>query len=156
VGALALLDGALIRRRRTELALSLRALAAQCGVAAPVITAVENDRNHHDLSIGFVVKLATALALDPAQFILATASHDEGCTDADGASVSPIGTSTDGPGSDAAAVGALLHSTGVLTPVATLSEVLGWPSGSAPRRLSKLSTPSCGVWVYGFIVCRAS
>jgi hypothetical protein len=56
----------MIRRRWAELALSLRALAAQCGVAAPFIIAVENDRNHHDLSIGFVVKLARALALDPA------------------------------------------------------------------------------------------
>jgi transcriptional regulator with XRE-family HTH domain len=75
-----ILDGALIRRRRQELALSHRELARSLGVTSIVVFAAEKGTNHDALSLGFVVKLAAALAVDVVDLVggsAAVAGADE-------------------------------------------------------------------------------
>jgi transcriptional regulator with XRE-family HTH domain len=123
-----LLDAAVIRHRRAELGISSRVLAAQCGVTPPSIAALEAGTNHNDLSVAMLVKLAKALALDPSDIILSSGVV-EAIEKADSAPHVEEPSSVD-VGTDRATVGAILFTTGVLTPLATLCEVLGW---SPPR-----------------------
>lgn len=129
------IDSGLVRRRRTELALSLRALAAATGVAAPQLVALEHGRNHPDLTLGFLHRLADALALDITDLL--RNPTPEPARD-DPTSETPTSEDFDLE-RDAATVGSVLHATGVLTPIATLADVLGWPDERTNRALDTLA-----------------
>lgn len=114
-----MLDHSLIHRRRTELGLSQRALAAQINSTGSFVRNLESGGNTRDLSLVQVARLADALALDITEIL--QSRPDE----------APAGPGTGGDdrgehGGDPAAVGALLHAAGVLTPIAALAEVLDW------------------------------
>lgn len=57
------LDTALITRRRIELGLSQRALSAECGFTNVTISLLESGRNHEELTIRKLGRLADALGL---------------------------------------------------------------------------------------------
>lgn len=130
VGAAAvILNGTLARRRRVELCRSVRQLAADLGVSGAVITAMEAGSNHKDLSVGFVQRLAAALALDPTTLWITDRAGTRPDVD------------------DAAAVGAVLHASEILTPVATIAEILDWPLDRVDSALDTLDAalPAVGL-----------
>lgn len=114
-----ILDVELIRRRRVEVGLSHRAVAAGLGVTSSVIKRLETGTNHLDLTVGQLTRLAELLAVDVADLIATTRPNPDGA-DHSPAEVSP---SDD----DAAIVGSLLAATKVLTPTTAIAEATGWP-----------------------------
>lgn len=103
------LDIDLLRRRRRELALSQRAVAAACDCTTPVIVSLEAGRNHDELTVAFLTRLADTLAVD-IRSLHQTADPAEPSERTD----------------DPATVGSALVATGVLTPITGLAESLGW------------------------------
>lgn len=59
-----ILDGGLVRRRREELGLSMRALAAQLGTSGPTIARLEAGNDHDDIPLGLADRLADAISVD--------------------------------------------------------------------------------------------
>ena len=103
-----ILDGSLIRRRREELGYSARTLASALGVTGAVITALERGGNHADLALRVVQRLGQLLGVPPRRLFV---DQDPGHGP---------------PATDVATVVALLHLTGVLTPVETVAAALRW------------------------------
>lgn len=58
-----------IRSRRLALGLSVRAFARAVGVSPMTVTALENGRNHEDLSLRLVCRIAAALDLELASLL---------------------------------------------------------------------------------------
>lgn len=106
----ALLDIALMRRRRAELGISLRMLADQIGVTAPTYTAIENGHRHAELELGVLLRLSRALGVAVSDLVIG----EEQPADADEVS------------DDAAELGAVLALSDTLTPAGSLCEILGW------------------------------
>lgn len=104
-----------IKRRRAELGLSTRALASATGTTASGLRALERDVNQGGVTLGFLARLARALSCELADLFARTGTEpasDEAPTD---------------PRGDGARLGTVLHTTGVLTPIAALVEITGWP-----------------------------
>ena len=126
-----ILDTHLIRRRREVLGLSVRAVAARLGVVGAVVRRIEASENHPDVNLGQVTKLAEILNVDVTTLFAPAAPpdpggrHDEGRDEGRG----------DG---DVAALGALLHAAGVLTPAAALRDALDWDKARLDRGLAAL------------------
>jgi DNA-binding XRE family transcriptional regulator len=109
-----LLDVDRIRRRRVELRLSQRTVAAAIGTASGVVDGIERGTNHRDLTVAQLARLADALGLDVVDLF---------------ATPPPGGDSDSGSGSgsdDAAVLGAMVELAGILTPVTALAEAAGW------------------------------
>lgn len=117
----ALLDCELLRRRRRELGISLRALAKALGATPPVIVALERGDNHGDLPLSQVLALAEALALSPAELFAAPPGTPLAEPAPKGASEGPA----DAAERLAPVLAALLHTTGVLTSREALAEATG-------------------------------
>lgn len=106
------LNSEFIKRRRVELGLSNRALASAIGTTGSGLRALDRDASQGELTLALLERLAGALACDLVDLI---------------ATSSPTGPVGDDPDDgDAAVLGQLLHTTGVLTPIAALAEVTGW------------------------------
>jgi transcriptional regulator with XRE-family HTH domain len=105
---------------RTNLRISVRHLADTLGVAVTVIARLEDDANHDDLPLSFVVRLADALAVDIHHFILTPPTQ-------------PVSRE------DGATVGALLAETDVLTPIETLAAALQWDLTRTEAALTQLA-----------------
>lgn len=122
----ALLDCELLRRRRRELGISVRTLAAAIGATSPVIVALERGDNHGDLPLSQVLALAGALGLPPAELLTpantTTAAQDDGSA---AEQLAPV-------------LGALLHGTGVLTSLEALAEATGHDLPTIDRALCRL------------------
>lgn len=104
-----ILNGTLVQQRRRDLGLSHRSLAKHLDVSGSVIAGIENGTNHATLTVGFLVKLASALGVD------VTVLHQN--------SRGPVGTRDD---SDLVArLGALLVTVDSLIAVDALAEALG-------------------------------
>ena len=110
-----LLDVDRIRRRRVELRLSQRTVAAAIGTAAGVIVGIERGTNHRDLTVAQLARLADTLGLDVVD-LFATPAPAAGTTD----------TETDTASDDAEVVGAMVELAGILTPITALAEAAGW------------------------------
>jgi transcriptional regulator with XRE-family HTH domain len=108
------LDTALIRRRRAELGISVRAAAESIGLSGPTFTRLESGIDHGGLELVVVVRLASLLGVSLDQLIV------QG-----GRDVASSGE-TAGDATDVAALGAVLFATQTHTPVGTLCEVHGW------------------------------
>jgi transcriptional regulator with XRE-family HTH domain len=119
-----LLDSTLIRRRRLALALSERELATRTGSTAQLLHSLETDRNHTELTIAFLVRLAAALGLHVHELLLTTPNPDNDPTPGpkDGQDDAPGGASP----ADVAAAGALLATARTRTPIQVLAESTGW------------------------------
>ena len=117
-----ILDTERIRRRRVELKLSQRTVASALGTASGVVVGIEAGTNHPDLTIAQLARLAEVLAIDVADLFSRprTPELDEGLDD------------------DAAVVGALVWTAGVLTPVTALAEAAGWPLARTNTALDDL------------------
>lgn len=63
------INARLVRRRRDQLAVPLRALATAVGVAPSVIVTLEQGRNHPQLTFGHLARIADALAVDIAELL---------------------------------------------------------------------------------------
>jgi transcriptional regulator with XRE-family HTH domain len=125
-----LLNTELLRRRRAELGISLRAIADQVGIGAPAYAVLENGHGHANLELGVVVRLARTLGLDIGDLVLTEdGSHTERTE----------------PGDDAAALGALLSATAALTQSGALCEALGWPLERLQAAKSVLEQRLAGV-----------
>jgi transcriptional regulator with XRE-family HTH domain len=106
------LDTALIRHRRAELGLSVRAVASVLGVTGTRYTAIESGLGNLGIDLGTLVRLRDSLGLSVAELIASTTdSSDEVAADV---------------AVDVKTLGALLLTLGELTLVGTLMEVLGW------------------------------
>jgi transcriptional regulator with XRE-family HTH domain len=131
VSSISLIDGALVRRRRSELGISVRTISAICGVTAPIITRIESGANHSEMSLDLLYKLAGALALDPAQLLLP-----------------PPGVSSADPRpDDVVQLGALLYSSERMISISALAELLSWPQSRVKVAADTLDTKlrSCGL-----------
>lgn len=115
-----------LRARRAELGLSVRAIAAEAGLTGNGYVALEKGYGHDALSYGTVVRLARVLGLTLDELVAdKPASNEEE--------------------DDAAALGVLLYSIGTLTPVGALTEVLDWPLDRLHRAEGELARRLEGV-----------
>jgi DNA-binding XRE family transcriptional regulator len=105
-----LLDTALLRRRRVELGVSIRALADQVGMSPPAYTALENGHGHGTLELAVLVRLSRALGVDVNELVRGTGNTQ------------PADEQSD----DAASLGAVLSAVGAPTLAGALCESLGW------------------------------
>ena len=135
-----ILDADLIRRRREELGLSLRAVAARLGVVGAVVRRIEAGENHPDLAVGHLTKLAEIINVDVATLFAPTAPVDGAAN----ASAASDGEAGDDAG-DVAALGALLHAAGVLTPAAALRDALDWDKARLDRALTALDAQAATI-----------
>lgn len=115
------LDAALIRRRRAELGLSTRTVAKHVRVSPNVIVAIEAGTNHDDISVAHLYRLADVLAVNVTTLLLSARPPQ-----------------TVGDDEDVAAVGSLLHATGVITPLDALADALGWEAARLEQALDGL------------------
>lgn len=124
-----ILDADLIRRRRDELRLSQRQLAAQLGVTGAVVRGLEAGTNHTTVSVGLLDQLARALAVDPGTLFARTGDADETA------------------GSDAATLGAALRAVDTSIPVTVLADQLGWDRDRIHAAIAELAEqlPRCGM-----------
>jgi DNA-binding XRE family transcriptional regulator len=111
-----LLDVDRIRRRRVELRLSQRTVAAAIGTAAGVVVGIERGTNHRDLTVAQLARLADALGLDVVDLFATPTPADD---------TTETAPEADGP-DDAAVLGAMVELAGILTPVTALAEAAGW------------------------------
>lgn len=114
-----LLDTALLRRRRTELALSHRAVARHLGVTSATAARIEDGRNHAELPLRLLCRLADLLAVDVADLV--------------GQQPEPTG-----PTADARRLGALLATAGEPVLPATLADALELTAGEVEGLLDRL------------------
>jgi transcriptional regulator with XRE-family HTH domain len=110
-----LLDVDRIRRRRVELRLSQRTVAAAIGTAAGVIVGIERGTNHRDLTVAQLARLADTLGLDVVDLFTTPAPVGDDPETAKGAD-----------GDDAAVVGAMVELAGILTSITALAEAADW------------------------------
>jgi transcriptional regulator with XRE-family HTH domain len=124
-----ILDAPMLRRRRAELGLSVRAVADAIGIGAAAYTAVENGHRHSTLAFDTVLRLARLFG----------ATVDELLARSDQLAATPA--------EDVAALGALLMDIGTLTPVGTLLEVLDWSLERLHRAEAQLADAlaACGL-----------
>lgn len=140
-----ILDAHLIRRRREELGLSVRAVAARLGVNGNVVRRIEAGENHPDVNLGHLTKLAETLNVDVATLFAPAAPPDHdgpSDEDTDDTEKGGAGGADDG---DVAALGALLHAAGVLTPAAALRDALDWNKARLDRGLAALDVQAATV-----------
>jgi transcriptional regulator with XRE-family HTH domain len=104
-----------IKRRRVEVGLSNRALAAAVGTTLSGLRALERDASQGDLTLAFLERLAGSLGCSINDLIATPAP------------ATPVPVDEPDLAADAATLGRLLYAAGVLTPVAALSEITGWP-----------------------------
>jgi transcriptional regulator with XRE-family HTH domain len=128
-------DGAFLRRRRAELGLSAREVADALGVSAPSYLALEGGHGTATVEFRTAARIAQILGLT---------LEDVVAWSTDPAAVDSPDRAPDG---DAAALGALLHATGTLTPVGALCEALGWDYDRLHRAEEVLAErlASCGL-----------
>jgi transcriptional regulator with XRE-family HTH domain len=117
-----LLDTDRIRRRRVELRLSQRTVAAAIGTAAGVVVGIERGTNHRDLTVAQLARLADTLGLDVVDLFTTPPPDDDGDSD------------------DAAVLGAMVELAGILTPVTALAEAAGWTMQRTNDALDVLET----------------
>lgn len=129
------LDTALIVRRRTELGLSQRSLAAECGFTTAAMSHLERGRNHEELTLRKLHRLAAALAV-PMQTLLV-----------------PPETSGSEPGVDDQRLEALLVEIGQAVPRELIALALRWDLERTTRALRKLRDRLTGS---GVVLHRAS
>lgn len=129
-----LLDVELVRRRRTELNLTRRALARHLGDVSPaVVGRLENGGNHEELPLGLLARLAATLGVDlPTLLGGRSAGRDTTASASD-------------QHEDARAVGAALHTLGVLVPTSDLARTLGWPAARLRGALDQLTVDARAV-----------
>lgn len=114
-----ILDSAAIRNRRITLAISERELARRLGVSATVVDALERGRNHADLHLDVIVRLAEVLGL---------------CLD----ELLPRAPSAS-PAGDPATLGRLLGHLAAAVPATTLAQALGWPLERTQAAIDELT-----------------
>lgn len=123
-----LLDAALIRSRRLELGLSERRLASRLGVylTGTVLRSVEAGRNHADLTLGDVCRIAEHLDL-PLHRVLTAAADPE--PDGRGESTRSVGpvTQQEHLNTHVTKLGAILGEIGRALPEQTIAELLDVP-----------------------------
>ncbi len=107
----ALLDAALVRRRRPEMGLSVRTVSGELGVTATMYTALENGHGHDVVTLDTVLRLARVLGTTVEALLVDEVEEPNAVDEED----------------DPARLGAVLVAVGKLTPVGTLIEVLDWP-----------------------------
>lgn len=123
-----ILDGEHIRQRRIELRLSHRAVAAHLGVSPAAVRCIEDGRNHNDLSLATIVRLADTLAVGITTLFRPATPTDPPTDD-----------------TDVATLGSALHAAGTLTPTAAIAQALGWTidrTNQAADRLANTLTPA--------------
>ncbi|MGY6502200.1 MAG: helix-turn-helix domain-containing protein [Acidimicrobiales bacterium] len=103
-----------IKRRRVELGLSVRQLSAAVGTSNNGLRSLEPDANQAEINIGLLDKLANALCCTIDDLIARPAPVDR--------AEAPEDPDDD----DSAALGRILHTTRVLTPIPALAEITGW------------------------------
>ena len=129
------LDTTLIRRRRAELGISVRAAAETIGLSGPTFTRLESGSDHGGLELGVVVRLASLLGLSLDQLIV----KGQGAVTSAG---EPAGIAA-----DVAALGAVLFATQTHTPVGTLCEVHGWTLARLHTAEEALKAALCHVGI---------
>lgn len=117
-----LLNTAFIKRRRVELGLSNRVLAAAVGITSSGLLAFEEDASQGDITLAMLERLSTALACD-VRDLIATPEADEPDRDEEHGDEGDVERD---PAADAAALGMVLYASSTLTPVAALAEITGW------------------------------
>ncbi len=123
-GTETILNGELVRRRRAELGLSVRAMGAALGTSGSVIVRVESGDNHPDLTLGLVTQLAELLGVNVADIFVSSHTQDR------------THTTTD----DVRALGSLLFAAETNTPVAAFRDALGWTQVRTKAALTELAT----------------
>lgn len=139
-----------IKRRRAELGMSSRALASATGTTLSGLRTLETGAHQGGLSLGFLDRLARALACDLADLIAAPATASAPAGTADGTAT---GNSDDddgdggGAAGDAARLGTVLRASDVLTPIAALADITDWPLARVTVALAELETrlPTVGL-----------
>lgn len=107
MSAAAVLDGALIHRRRQHLGLADHDAGTHLGTTGSALRSLELGTNHDTLTATFLTALAQLLGMTPTELFATTAP----------AAVAP---------SDVQVAGALLTEAGKRIPIAALAEECGW------------------------------
>lgn len=124
-----------IKRRRAEVGLSTRQLAAACGLSSGGLRILENGVSHGEVTVGLLDRLAVALACQLGDLLVAEHAGDQ---------------QPSSPTDDVATLGQILHNTGVLTPTAALAELCGWDHRRLNTALDALSDqlPTVGLTLH--------
>jgi transcriptional regulator with XRE-family HTH domain len=142
-----LLDVELLERRRAELHLSRRDVAKHLGVTTAVVGRLESGVNHGEQPLSLLLRLAELLALDLADLLPRTGGNAPACD-------APPDERTTGwedpAAADAQRVGAALHTLGVLVPLESLAEVLGFDAARLEVAVTALESaaPAAGLRVH--------
>lgn len=133
---LELLDGEVVRHRRTSAKLSVRALAGVLGVAPEVINRLEAGMRQNDLDVAFLVDLADKIGVTVEQLLLDRPRRCAATEDPD-----EIG---DG---DVREAGAVLAGAADWVQLDDLAEVLGWTIERALVAVDRLTelAPNLGL-----------
>jgi transcriptional regulator with XRE-family HTH domain len=107
MSAPAVLDGARIRRRRQQLALSERDVATHLGTTSSAVRSLELGTNHDTLTATYLTALAQLLGMTPSELFTTTAPTAVAATDVQ-------------------IVGALLTEAGRRVPISALAQACGW------------------------------
>lgn len=110
-----------VQRRRGELGLSERRLAAACGVEPSYIRRLERGHRTIEMSVGTLLRMANALACRPGDLLTAASPTHAG--------------------GDAAKLGTILASVGESVATDALAATLGWSLQRTHEALSSLTRP---------------
>ena len=128
-----ILDADLIRRRRDELRLSQRQLAAQIGATGAVVRGLEAGTNHTTITVGMLDLLARALAVEPGTLFVRDS----------------VGEPAESLDADVAMLGAALRAVDTSIPVSTLAAEFSWSPQRIHAAIAALSErlAGCGIRV---------